>query len=377
MSFFARMFCPKRDRTESIGLLSQADLDLAVRKERSRCDRYGFSFSLVSLELRSRGKQYDDHLALMAGLLNQRLRLTDERGLMPEGRLGLMLPHTDRDGALVVLNDVVELASKNGIYCSADVTTYPSSDDRQDSSENRDHQDMNSDAGNSGVGEELPVGGDEAMHFGAVRGVATIASQATYPLWKRAMDIGGALAGLVLAAPVIAAAGVAIKWNSRGPVFYKQYRTGHHGRKFVMFKLRTMIVNADQEKSRLCDLNERDGPAFKMQNDPRVTKVGRFLRAAAIDELPQLWNVLIGDMALVGPRPLPCHEAEACQPWQWRRHESKPGLTCTWQIAKSRKISFDDWMRMDLRYGVRPHFFGDFRLILSTAIAMVLGRVEH
>jgi lipopolysaccharide/colanic/teichoic acid biosynthesis glycosyltransferase len=144
-----------------------------------------------------------------------------------------------------------------------------------------------------------------------------------------------------------------------------------------MYKLRTMVVDAEELKAKLHELNERDGPAFKIKNDPRVTRIGNFLRKTGMDELPQLWNVLMGHMAIVGPRPLPCNEDIKCKVWQRRRLDTKPGLTCIWQISKSRKVSFDEWMRMDLHYADKRTIIGDFSLMVKTVMAVFLGRVGH
>ncbi|MCU0721529.1 MAG: sugar transferase, partial [Pirellula sp.] len=145
----------------------------------------------------------------------------------------------------------------------------------------------------------------------------------------------------------------------------------------VVYKLRTMSNNAEQTKYLLEDLNERDGPAFKIQNDPRVTSIGKFLRATGIDELPQLINVLKGEMAIVGPRPLPVAEDEECSTWQQRRLDTKPGITCLWQISKSRKMTFDEWMRLDLQYLKKRSPIYDASLILRTIKAVFMGRVGH
>jgi lipopolysaccharide/colanic/teichoic acid biosynthesis glycosyltransferase len=196
-------------------------------------------------------------------------------------------------------------------------------------------------------------------------------------MWKRATDIVGSLFGLLLAAPVILTAAIAIKATSKGPIFFRQLRTGQFGNPFVMYKLRTMVVDAEELKAKLHALNERDGPAFKIKNDPRVTSVGKFLRSTGIDELPQLWNILIGNMAIVGPRPLPCHEDAQCKTWQRRRLDTKPGLTCVWQISKSRDVSFEDWMRMDLQYSRKRSVRSDVTLVFKTGLAVFLGRVGH
>jgi lipopolysaccharide/colanic/teichoic acid biosynthesis glycosyltransferase len=197
------------------------------------------------------------------------------------------------------------------------------------------------------------------------------------PLWKRAIDITGALVGLTVFLPLLVAVAAMIKLTSPGPVFFVQRRSGRGNKPFSMYKFRSMVTGAEAQKQDLMTLNEQDGPAFKIENDPRITAVGRLIRATSLDELPQLFNVLKGDMSLVGPRPLPCDESDACANWQRRRLNVTPGLTCIWQVKDRRtKIPFADWMRMDLRYIASRTFLHDVRLILKT-IVTVVGRRGH
>jgi lipopolysaccharide/colanic/teichoic acid biosynthesis glycosyltransferase len=225
-----------------------------------------------------------------------------------------------------------------------------------------------------------PVRADSMSQFAATeqrqRQLNELCSR-PFPLWKRATDLFFAWIGLILAAPVIVLASIAIKLTSKGPVFFRQWRAGQYGKPFLIYKLRTMVVDAEELKHLLQERNERDGPAFKIKHDPRVTRIGGFLRKTGLDEIPQLLNVIRGDMSLVGPRPLPVGEENQCASWQRRRLDTKPGLTCTWQISKSRKISFREWMRLDLRYGRRRGPIVDFGLMLRTIAAVVLGRVGH
>ena len=200
---------------------------------------------------------------------------------------------------------------------------------------------------------------------------------AQYPRWKRSIDVIGATTGLIVGSPIMLLCSISVKLSSRGPVLYAQQRTGYLGKTFTIYKFRSMVDGAHELQDELRERNERDGPAFKIAKDPRVTAIGRFLRATGLDELPQLFNVLKGDMALVGPRPLPVQEAQQCLPWQDRRTEAKPGLTCFWQITKSRRMSFAEWMRLDLRYVSRVSWMLDVRLIVRTIAAVFLGRVGH
>ncbi|HET6586107.1 MAG TPA: sugar transferase [Nannocystaceae bacterium] len=192
-------------------------------------------------------------------------------------------------------------------------------------------------------------------------------------LVKRLMDIVGALVGLTLAAPVLIAVVIAIKMSSPGPVFFKQVRAGRHGRKFTMFKFRSMVVDAEAQRAKLEHLNEMGGPVFKIKHDPRITKIGRIIRATSIDELPQLFNVLLGDMSLVGPRPpLP---SEVCQyePWQRRRLSVKPGLTGLWQVSGRNQVDFEQWMALDLQYIDNWSLWLDLVILLRTVPAVVRG----
>ena len=199
----------------------------------------------------------------------------------------------------------------------------------------------------------------------------------TYKFIKRAFDIVASAVGLVLCIPIFIVAGIAIKLEDpKGPVFYHQPRIGLYGREFTFYKLRSMYMNADAIKSTLMDQNEMDGPVFKMRDDPRVTKVGHFLRRTSIDELPQLWNTLKGDMSLVGPRPLPVAEELACNAYQRQRELVKPGLTCYWQISGRNDVMFDEWIELDLKYIREQSAWTDMKLITKTIGAVARGGVR-
>ena len=190
---------------------------------------------------------------------------------------------------------------------------------------------------------------------------------------KRALDVFGSAVALVLSAPVLLLAALAIKLETRGPVFYKSTRIGRGGRPFTFYKLRSMVNGADRHRHHLTHLNEADGPIFKMCNDPRTTRVGRFLRTSSIDEIPQFFHVLSGDMSLVGPRPPLPEEVAQYEPWQMRRLDVRPGLTCLWQISGRSRIGFQEWMRLDLEYIRRRSMALDLKILLRT-IPAVLSR---
>lgn len=188
---------------------------------------------------------------------------------------------------------------------------------------------------------------------------------------KRAMDICLAAIGLILGSPLIALFALLVRWNSKGPSFYWSKRVGQKGRVFSCYKLRTMFANADEQKSALRLCNEREGPVFKITDDPRITPIGRFLRRYSLDELPQLWNVLVGDMSLVGPRPHPLDDYSLYSIDDLRRLEVKPGLTGLWQITARRDPSFQRSMRLDLEYIENWNLRLDLQILLRTFSAVL------
>jgi len=193
-------------------------------------------------------------------------------------------------------------------------------------------------------------------------------------LVKRIMDIAGAGLLLVLLFPFMCLVGLLIKLTSRGPMVYRQVRCGLYGRKFVLYKFRSMREGAEDVLWEIKHLNEMDGPVFKMRNDPRVTPLGRFLRRSSIDELPQFWNVLKGDMSLVGPRaPLP-EEVREYSRWQRRRMSVKPGITCLWQVSGRNEIDFHEWMKLDLHYIDNWSLLLDIKILLRTFPVVLLGK---
>ncbi len=194
------------------------------------------------------------------------------------------------------------------------------------------------------------------------------------PRWKRLCDIVGATALLVATAPLLLVVAVLVKLNSRGSVIFTQRRAGLGGKPFTIYKFRTMVADAESQQQKLRSQNEQDGPAFKLTDDPRVTSFGRWLRKSSIDELPQLWNVIRGDMSLVGPRPLPIDESDACEPWQRRRLHVTPGLTCIWQVEGRSRVTFAEWVRMDVRYIRRRTLFHDFVILVRTVPAVLFRR---
>ena len=196
------------------------------------------------------------------------------------------------------------------------------------------------------------------------------------PLWafvKRAMDLTGAMVGLVLASPIMLVTAIAVKRCDGGPVIFAQERVGKNGVHFKMYKFRSMYMDAEERLAELQKYNQVDGPAFKMENDPRVTPVGSFIRKTSIDELPQLWNVLKGEMSIVGPRPPLPREVAQYTDWDWGRLAVKPGLTCYWQVSGRSDVGFEDWMRLDLKYVEEQGFLTDMKILFKTVGVVLRG----
>ncbi len=190
---------------------------------------------------------------------------------------------------------------------------------------------------------------------------------------KRLIDIAGSAAVLAVASPLIAVAAIAIKLDTRGPVFFRQIRSGQYGRPFTMMKLRTMTTDAEQRRAELERDNEMDGPVFKIRHDPRVTRVGKWLRRWSLDELPQCWNVLRGDMSLVGPRPPLPHEVAEYATFDRRRLSMRPGITCLWQVGGRNSLDFGSWVKLDLEYIDTWSVGNDLKILLRTIPAIVRG----
>ena len=192
---------------------------------------------------------------------------------------------------------------------------------------------------------------------------------------KRTMDLVIAFILIILTGPFMLAAALAIKVTSKGQIFFIQKRVGYNKRIFSLYKFRTMRVGAEKERERFQELNEMDGPVFKIRNDPRVTKIGYWLRKASIDELPQLFNVVKGDMSLVGPRPLPVLDYNGFdKDWQRRRFSIKPGITCIWQVSGRNSISFEDWMKLDMNYIDNWSLLSDLKILFKTIPVVIWGK---
>ena len=350
---FAR---PGRDETGN-GLLPHEQMRRLLERERARVFRTGESLSVVTFT--PRGPEFDPVTApLLTAILRDRLRTTDEVGHLDSRQIGVVLPATPAAGAWKLADDVCLEFPKDVPPPICAVYSYP----------------LNEGAANGLY--ESGVNGSAAQAERNTLGLELLFLQAL-PVWKRALDVGLAAVGLAASLPVLGTVAAAIKLASPGPVFFRQQRSGWGGRPFVIYKFRTMIVNAEARKAELRALNEQDGPAFKVRQDPRITTIGRFLRCTSLDELPQLWNILKGDMSLVGPRPLPIDETEACDGWHLQRLDVVPGLTGIWQVRGRSTVSFAEWVRMDLQYIRSRSLWQDLKLLVLTVPAVALRKGAH
>ncbi|HEX7377937.1 MAG TPA: sugar transferase [Pirellulales bacterium] len=319
-------------------------------RERARADRGGRELALVVFTPRQR-RQADKTNARLARLLRRRKNALEEAGWFDGERIALILPEASSDAAWRVADEICLGFPANLPPPLCEVFTYP---------------------GDWVSENEVPSHRDSGDGPRQARRMSDLFVQ-PMPLWKRLMDVLGAGLGLLLLAPLLLPLAALIKLESSGPVFFTQRRTGRGGRPFVMYKFRSMRADAERCKVDLLALNEQDGPAFKIKADPRVTRLGRWLRTTSIDELPQLWHVFKGEMSLVGPRPMDCAEALGYQRWHWRRLDVTPGLTGIWQVRGRSRVSFDEWMRMDLEYVDSISLALDLKLLLATVWVVARG----
>jgi lipopolysaccharide/colanic/teichoic acid biosynthesis glycosyltransferase len=332
--------------------LDEKSFRFELSRERVRVDRNGSPMAVLTIELprdRAAARDFD----FLGRLLLRRLRITDSIGFLSTRVVGVLLPDTSKSGAWKVASDICSVYPVGHDRPNCEVIVYPDEPSHRHDGPMEDDQ--------SPADKVAPTTIDALL------------AQST-PAWKRAIDVVGATVGLLALAPLLLLCAIAIKVTSRGPAFYAQEREGFAGRRFRIYKLRTMQVNAEHQQQSLRALSEQDGPAFKMSADPRTTWIGRWLRMTSLDELPQLWNVLRGEMSLVGPRPLPTIESLACTPWQRQRLWVAPGMTCIWQVSGRSTVTFEQWMRMDLQYMRRRSLLGDLRLLLTTPPSLVLKR---
>jgi lipopolysaccharide/colanic/teichoic acid biosynthesis glycosyltransferase len=332
-----------------------------LRLEKRRVDRSKAPLSMIIFyfdreEMRGDGRSLGNLLASF----NRDVRETDIKGWVDDNALGLLLPDTDEKG---VRRCVDKIGNGNGDQPYSVITaTYPDHIFQKLLSEDGSQPNL------------FPLDIDDTGKAHRLQSIL-----------KRAIDIIGSLIGLILSSPIILLTAIAVKATSPGPVIFKQTRLGMKGNRFSFYKFRSMYCDCDDQIHRqyVADLirgdlekinqGEGDKPLFKMKTDPRITQVGRIIRKTSIDELPQFFNVLKGNMSLVGPRPPLPYEVEKYEPWHLRRIlEVKPGITGLWQVDGRSQTSFNDMVRMDLRYVQNWSLSFDVRILVKTVKAVLL-----
>ncbi len=330
-----------------------------LRVEKRRVDRSRAPLSLVLFYFRANGEESKATIQEFVASLGKNTRESDVKGWIDRDVVGLILPDTDENG---VKRCVEKMTNGNGNLNYSVVTgTYP------------DHLFVKLLMQEEGPPDFFPLDIDRPTEPHGLQ-VAL----------KRGMDILGSLVGLILFSPVMVVTAIAIKMTSPGPIIFKQSRIGRKGSRFQFYKFRSMYWNIDDRlhreyvtsliKGDLDKIDQGDGEnrLFKMKSDPRVTGFGKIIRKTSIDELPQFFNVLKGEMSLVGPRPPVPYEVEKYEPWHLRRIlEVKPGVTGLWQVSGRSKTSFEEMVRLDLRYIQNWSFWLDLKILLKTAGALI------
>lgn len=391
--FFRRR--PKLSRIQ--GVVTASELEREFERERARVDRNAHCFSVAVFLQEERD---EEALAQLAMILRGRARTPDVIGRLDEERLAALLPDTNSEGAWVFADDITRKLADAGLKFDCLVHTYPAEPTEPQGGEpsaNEEEDADSEDPPQGGSGEDDSVAAkvkrprlvededeDRDVACSDVKTLRSLSGRPVHdlndvfhqdlPSWKRALDIFVSFTMIVALSPLLLATALAVKLTSPGPIIFKQRRAGLGGKPFTMYKFRSMYIDAEERRKEIEELNELDGPVFKIRNDPRMSPIGRFLRRTSIDELPQLYNVLIGDMTLVGPRPPMLNEIANYEQWQLSRLDLKGGLTCIWQVSGRSEINFEDWIRMDLKYVKTRNWLVDLGLLSKTAKAVISGR---
>jgi lipopolysaccharide/colanic/teichoic acid biosynthesis glycosyltransferase len=377
-SIFSGIFAGKGSVTNQRieGVHSEEVFKAILAHERAVAERNGHSFSVLAFN--GKGPGITSHSArILAGVLSERLRTTDVTGWMNVDRIGVLMPHTRFRDATSVGDQICRKASEAGAHFEFCVYLHP-----------------HDDCGKNGQKEFSLIGGPAGGALASVAGghdgsgagdqgirVEPLAMLFVEPLptWKRMVDIVLSLVTIILWTPGMLLIAGAIKVVSPGPVLFRQERIGFMGRKFVLFKFRSMRVDADHSvhKSHLAHLMKGNESLTKLDKaDKRLIPYGRFFRASGMDELPQLFNILRGDMSLIGPRPCVPYEYEKFTGWQKHRCDMHPGLTGLWQVSGKNKTTFIEMMRLDIAYGRKRSLKADLRILFRTVPA-VIGQVTE
>jgi lipopolysaccharide/colanic/teichoic acid biosynthesis glycosyltransferase len=371
------------------GIYSVEQFRAALERERARVDRNGHHMALALIQV---GRSRTSKAPRVIDVLKDRLRLTDEAGWFDQSRIGVLMPYTSCEGAWHMVADLCRIMNGDLSLSACSVYTYPH--DRAVGAggacrakcdellaESFLASSSQTDGPDESVVSTSSVSVRSAGEPGHVNPIETTV-WAGPSAWQRGLDIICALLGLAALAPVFILAALFIKLVSPGPAFFKQVRIGRGGRPFVLWKFRTMKADADSSlhRNHMAALI-RSGPGHggagakpmtKLDNDPRVIPLGGMLRRTCIDELPQLINVLRGEMSLVGPRPPIPYEVREYLPWQTRRLDAVPGLTGLWQVSGKNKLTFEEMVRLDIQYNRKNSFWMNVKILLRTPRAILL-----
>ncbi|MFN0241277.1 MAG: sugar transferase [Planctomycetota bacterium] len=399
---------------DATGLLQKVlacdEFDQLLARERSLANRGTRVFGVIVLR-RTSGDARD--FGQLARCARQRLRATDLVGRLDGDRIGVLLADTGPAGTRAVAQwldstvDALGLCVESAIYIYPSVQDGDDADDRDrgsppDSRRAVDPRLVASVHGRRGFGdsrassrrsdaaperwrdthvEPRRASGRGPQALRATEDAVELPMQDLWlqlciatPRWKRTLDVVLASVALIALAPLFGLVAIAIRLDSAGPLIFRQQRAGRGGKPFTFYKFRSMHVDAEARRAELLTRNEQCGPVFKIRNDPRMTRVGRILRRFSVDELPQIWNVLKGDISLVGPRSPTLDEVAGYERWQRDRLHVNGGLTCIWQVSGRSHVTFPEWMRMDMRYVRRCSPWLDVLLLARTLPAVVGGR---
>jgi lipopolysaccharide/colanic/teichoic acid biosynthesis glycosyltransferase len=327
-------------------IYSESEFRELMTRERARCDRNGSHFALLALTL---GKNWNEkNLHQLITMLKNRIRSIDDIGWFGKNTVGVILPGTTHQGAVELAGYIHKVLNPvNGFY-ETDIYEYPNSNFPPTNEKDTPFEKP-----------EVQVENELFRFIGH-----------PLPVWKRVLDISGAMVALAILFPLLVATAIYIKIVSPGPILFRQRRIGYLGTPFTCLKFRTMKVDVDAEKHQrhVRHLIRNSKTLTKIDHDPDacIIPFGNLLRSLGIDELPQLINVLKGEMSLIGPRPCMHYEAAEFRIWQFRRFDTHPGLTGLWQVSGKNKTTFDDMMRLDIKYGQKRTLFQDIVIFFKT-----------
>ena len=347
---------------------SKKDFYTNVERERARSDRTGDDFSIIIFNLKKVSPRSDLSIQAIADSIGEKIHCYDDIGWFGKNKLGVLLPQTNYEDAKKLATTISDSVINGKLTCEHSILTYPFHwvnplKSKKEEISARDRSNFSSLDAWALANEKL------TKHLRVSR----------MPLWKRLMDISGAGIGILLLLPVFAVLAAYIKIISPGSAFFSQRRVGFLGKPFICFKFRTMYVNTTTKvhNKYFSTLMSKDVPMKKLdETDSRIIPFGTLLRKMGLDELPQLFNVLKGDMSLIGPRPCIPYEAEEYKIWQRRRFDAVPGLTGLWQVSGKNRTTFNQMMRYDISYAGNTNFLLDTKILLKT-IPAILDQVAE